>query len=368
MFNFGSPCFPCLRRRAGAPSPAPPAVSFPFFTRFPVELQLAIWAFAAALDPQPEVCLVWPQDSDCNPRKPYVPSLPLLVDTAWPAVAHVCRAARDAALTSGAVQLRYSPTARCAVPYRRFIPAIDTLYVTRLQTFEMLTFLLENERGEISRALRHLAVEMSGAGTFYGRVGTFIKRRASNLHTLSVVFPGTMDLRSSAVQFAMPERRCRLQDVPDAALDQHMLLEEFSPVQRETTSMSFREFLEKHRISLNAYAHHVPHLDALCEDGRAWSAKNGGSFSGLEIKAQTFVEYSRAEDGREQWVEVCRDRLLSYEGYERPFPPSAPLGERKNPEEYRVLDDDRGWHLNESYRFTEVMSQAMRSGVGSLRG
>lgn len=76
--------------------------SFPQFSRLPVELQLAIWELAVA-DPQPEVCIAWPMNIDAEASiPPEEPALPFTVDTAWP-----------------------------AVPYRRFIPAIDTLYCGR---------------------------------------------------------------------------------------------------------------------------------------------------------------------------------------------------------------------------------------------
>lgn len=343
MPNFSFPCFPRRRHHRVPARPTPTTASFPLFTRFPVELQLAIWAFAAASEPQPEVCLLWPQNAVASRRRPYIPSLPLLVDTAWPAVAHVCRAAREAAFTSGAVQLRYSPTARCAVPYRRFIPAIDTLYTTRLQTFEMLCFLMQPEQDQLARDLRHLAVEMSGM-RFDGRIALFIQRKASCLRTLSVVFPGTVDIQSPHVEFALPERRCVLRDVSDSALDRCMLIGGDPRPPPEIPLVSFRKYLVKQRERMDHFAH--VHLSGINEtDGMARSAQ-GDYFSGLEIKAQTFVEYSRDKDGREQWVEVCRDRLLP-RGDLRVWPPRVPLGGRKNPEEYRVLDDDRGWHLRE---------------------
>ena len=67
-------------------------------------------------------------------------------------------------------------------------------------------------------------------------------------------------------------------------------------------------------------------------EGTAWSTVDD-SFSGLEIKAQTFVEYTMAEDRQERWVEVC-------EGWSR-SPPYIPVAGRKNPEEYRVHDDSQ---------------------------
>lgn len=117
--------------------------SFPLFPCFPVEIQLAVWAFAALLDPEPEVCLVWPVYLACYTgpgRRADDPVLPFIVDTDWPAVVHVCRVAREAAFKSGAVQLRHSPLAGFAVPYRHFMPAIDTLYCGRFQYVALCCF------------------------------------------------------------------------------------------------------------------------------------------------------------------------------------------------------------------------------------
>ncbi|KAK3900563.1 hypothetical protein C8A05DRAFT_17150, partial [Staphylotrichum tortipilum] len=266
------------------------------------------------------------------------PAPPLLVDTAWPAIAH---AARGAALASGAVRLRYSPTAGCAVPYRHFIPAIDTLYLAvRLQLLHMLRFLTEGGSSHIGRHLRHLAISMNTM-SFSDRIPLFIWRKARRLRTLSIVFPGAMDLESSNQRFALPERRCMLREMPDSALDQHMVAQELG----ETAPRSFWQLLGKVRETVGSRA-------CLMFTGTKWTefpprSSRKDVRSGLEVKAQTFVEYSRAEDGRGQWVEVCRDRLLPSEGL-HPRPLNVVPEDYKNPEKYRVLDDDIGWwHLKE---------------------
>ena len=121
--------------------------SFSLFCHFPGELQLAIWEFAAIQPdiPEPEVCLAWPLNIEYDSRPPEDPVLPFTVDTAWPGVAHACRASREAFLASSRA-VRYSPAAGFAVPYRRFIPAIDTLYLGQAQISAVLRFLSRPEK------------------------------------------------------------------------------------------------------------------------------------------------------------------------------------------------------------------------------
>jgi hypothetical protein len=226
--------------------------SFPLFPYFPREIQLAIWAFAAVLqDPEPEVCLVWPLNIESAigqyARFPEQPVLPFIVDTAWPAVAHVCHAAREAAL--------------------RFLP---------------------------------------------------------------------------------PRRRCRLRDVSDEALDEVRIARVPFEGATEVNGLPFRKHLENRRAGMDNHIRHF--LVRGGDEGTAWSTADC-CFSGLEIRAQTFVEYTRAENNEGQWVEVCGDRLLGTTPQDptAPAPRRVPLANRKHPEEYRVLDDDSGWYSREEF-------------------
>ncbi len=318
--------------------------SFPLFPCFPVEIQCAVWAFATARDPEPEVCLVWPARLECvsSPVRGYDdPVLPFIVDTDWPAVVHVCRIAREAAFKSGAVRLRYSPVAGFAVPYRHFMPAIDTLYCGRYQYIALCWFLNRPENANIAQDLRHLALEIS-ASISISDIAVVIRKRAIYLRTLSLVLPGTMNLSSPAVSFLHPARRCRLRNFPDDTLDEITMA--YIPFLRpgETQPMPLRNYLDRSRAGLDR---HIRDWSVGGDDseGTAWSTKED-SFSRLEITAQTFVEYhgtGRTEGNQEeeQWVEVCKDRLLDESGM-APWPRLVRAEDRKNPEEYRVLDDD----------------------------
>jgi len=331
---------------------------FPLFCNLPVELQLAIWALAAAQDPpQPEVCIAWPLKIDDYPTAHDAPTVPFIVDTAWPAGVHVCRAAREVAL--GTLRLRHSPVAGFAVPFRHFIPAIDTLYVGLHQVIATLNFFGRPENAALARQMRRVAFEASCiSGAEASHVATFIRQRAANLQSLSVVLPGTCDIPAYGMLFLPPARRCRLRDMPGETVDGLKVTK--IPVmdleEHETLPMPLRVYFEKRRGDMARIIHS---LAVTGDEGTAWSDRDG-TFGGLEIKAQTFVEYRycTANSPQEQWVEVCEERLLGKydlgheDGARAPQPRPVPPAARKDPEQHRVLDDDSGWYSWEEYRST----------------
>ena len=290
------------------------------------------------------------------------PALPLTVDTAWPAAAHVCRAARDTVLSSGAILLRRSPTAGIAVPYRRFIPAIDTLYVGLHQSDAVFArFFAQPEIAALARALRHVAVEMSGARP--DQLATLARQWAVDLRTISVVLAGTGDSSPSMHRsFLPPARRCRLFEIAGEALERIEVGGVWfngrkdwgaTPVPLADYPACFRRSMDQHVRDFSV----VP----VSGDGTAWRDADGGGFGGVEIKVQTFVEYHINKDdnssGAARWIEVCEDRILSRgcsahpedETVRAPHPREIAVADRKNPTEYRVLDDDTRWYSLREY-------------------
>ena len=206
------------------------------------------------------------------------------------------------------------------------------------------------ENAHIARDLRHLALEISVPFP-PSYVAEVIWKRAIDLRTLSLVFPGTMNLRCTTMPFLQPARRCRLRNLSDDALDELTIAEMPFLREGETQPMTLRKYLDHQRAELEDYVRDWPvHGD----EGTAWSTKYD-SFSGLEITAQTFVEYRRtgaeSNQEKEQWVEVCRDRRMgnSYESDMAPYPRRVRAADRKNPEEYRVLDDDSRMYTTEEF-------------------
>jgi hypothetical protein len=104
------------------------------------------------------------------------------------------------------------------------------------------------------------------------------------------------------------------------------------------------------------------------DKGTAWSTSDC-CFSGLEIKAQTFVEYTMTENNQGQWVEVCKDRLLGEHGIEgdvAPEPRHILVMDRKNPEQYRVLDDDNALYSTEEFKLTLQTGYVTVHGSGNV--
>ncbi len=332
--------------------------SFHQFPKLPPELQLAIWEFAIS-GPEPEICLVWPLAIPAYTDPPQEPALPFVVDTGWPTVAHVCRTARKAVLTSGAVRLRHSPAAGLAVPFRRFIPAIDTLYVGRHQLYAVCAFLGRPDNARLARALRYLAVEHT-AMLPESVLGELIQQHAVNVRTLTIVFPGTVYNAPWSASFLPPARRCKLCEIPDGTLAGIEVTEipqfqEFGsdmPFVRETrddededdpdwSSTPARALLDESRQSMEGY---VTNRWSDCGGEGMGPSVPESHVSGLEIKPGMLREYRRTAAGEEDWVEVCAERLLGSgpQDERAPEPRHIPVAERRNPEEYRGLDDDSG--------------------------
>ncbi|OIW22417.1 hypothetical protein CONLIGDRAFT_222998 [Coniochaeta ligniaria NRRL 30616] len=302
---------------------------FTVFINFPVELQDAIWSLSVP-DPEHEVCVVWPL-AIRDWRGGEQPVLPFMVDTAWPTAAHVCHSARASLLRTGALRLRRSRMAGFAVPCRAFDPAIDTLYWGQSQAGAMQAFFRNSKNAALARSLRHVAVELP---VTYppSELAEFVRQRAVFLRTLALVVPDSSDSYSVQTEFVPPVRRCCLQDIPDD-LSREITLTDVPFLEAHMDRrQTLHEFIEGLRANLDR---HVHNFTVMGDEGTAWSARDR-CFRGLEIKAQTFVEYTMG-----QWAEVCGRRKLGREG-RAPQVRDIPQADRKSPEEYRVLDDDCG--------------------------
>ncbi|KXX79427.1 hypothetical protein MMYC01_203514 [Madurella mycetomatis] len=301
-----------------------PLTSFTVFSKLPLELQLAIWELVIP-DPVPEVCITWPLYLERMRHDE--PIQPLIVDTAWPAVTHVCRTSRRAVLKSGQLRRRYSPTAGLDVPFRMFDPAIDTLYIGRWQTDVMVRFLVRPENAPLARALRHIAIETAAAYP-PSDLAEVIRKSAIFLKTLSFLIPDLSDSHRLH-SFLPPAGRFRLRDIPDDVVRRISLtgVPFVDPLGLATVSLpSWMEIIHRRMDE------HVINWNVQGDEGTAWSTKDK-SFSGVEFKVQTFVEYTMTADEGPRWERGSRELKNQQPNFE--------LRERKNPEEYRVLDDDR---------------------------
>lgn len=303
---------------------AGPLTTFTVFPELPLELQLVVWELAIP-DPVPEVCIPWPLYLEHLRDEPIQP---LIVDTAWPAVAHVCRASRRAALASGQLRLRYSPTAGLDVPFRAFDPAIDTLYIGRWQTEVMVPFLVCPENAPLARALRHIAIETAAAYP-PSDLAEIIRQSAVFLKTLSFLIPDSSDSHPVAHSFLPPAGRFRLRDIPDDVVRRISLTRVPFINQHSLATVSLSSWME---IMRQKMVEHVINWNVQGDEGTAWSTEDK-SFSGVEFKAQTFVEYTMTADEGPRWERGSRELKDQRPNFEP--------RDRKNPEEYRILDDDR---------------------------
>ncbi len=322
--------------------------SFTIFPNLPAELQLAIWACAAA-DPvkTPEVCIAWPLNIDAINGD--TPATPFLIDTAWPAISHTCRASRAIALSnsesskSNLIRYRPSRVAGFPVPFRVFDPAIDTLYWTRHNKGCVLKFLKDHENAEFTRSLRHIA--MPAVATYPPtNLSVLIQRHAMFLKSLSIVLPDTSGQAHSTMSFLPPARWCRLQDIPEDVASGLIL--KGIPFPRSHHA-PLPGYLAQLRRDLDGFMGAGARRDTSVLVGdsdsyevTAWSVEDV-AFTGLELKAQTFVEYKLTEDKGQEWVEVCGGRLLDISGAE--MPKYLMLEDRGDPQLNRVLDDDNEW-------------------------
>lgn len=316
----------------------------PFFTlfpSFPFEIRSAIWTFAVP-EPEPEVCIVWPLVIRSYPGQREQPLLPFTVDTAWPSVFHACRESREAVLSSGAFRLRHSPRAGFAVPFRAFDPAIDTLYWGKFQSDAMHYFFTDPASAALGRALRHIAIEVPA---LYPQklMAETIRQTAICLRTLSLVLPDTKHLdededrlncHAAHISFLPPARRCRLRDLSSDVAQKTTITDVPLVPAHWVRTMPLRAYMEHRRWEMDQ---HVRTFNVVGTKGNAWSDEDS-SFSGLEIKARTFVHYKGPKP--ERWVEVCGHYTLDGSLGKAGEPCYIQRTHCRNPEEYRVLDDN----------------------------
>lgn len=366
---------------------------FYLFGSLPTEIRCRIWQLTIDLDPEPEVCLPWPFNLEHGYGKHQVlerlPVLPLTVDLPFPVAMHVCSEARSHTLntaTSG-VRFRSSSLAGCLVPFREFMPDLDTLYIGG-EAFHLLNAYFglqltgppdpEDDQhlvgavfsalyldGPTMRALnvaknkaalhaweemllkcKYIAIQgawqqkSSIAHWIYHQVWerlatSFEECDAANLPpfpdvTFLYVAPASTPFPSShdwQLRFKQPARRCRL--VP-LSLESQRSIVHASLASAETAS----EYLPLPECMEVALLRISETLDGTPEE-IAYFQNN------LKLVPATFEE--RQKDG--QWVEVCKDRVFSpYKGHHCSFSsgPAVQLADRPDPTKERPLDIDDG--------------------------
>ncbi|KAK3376426.1 hypothetical protein B0T24DRAFT_677317 [Lasiosphaeria ovina] len=165
--------------------------TFTYFPQLPVETQLDIWVLCATVEPKtPEVCVVWPYNMIAGhvvPDNNEWDCFDARANTAWPAVAHVCRVAREEIIRRGLLRLRYLPVAGCMIPFRTFDPEIDTLYWAQQEAPHIRNFCPPEEL-RVLHSLKHIAIDISDTPPWDSNgLVTDLIAACENLKTVSVV-------------------------------------------------------------------------------------------------------------------------------------------------------------------------------------
>lgn len=189
--------------------------SFPLFVRLPEELRRMVWQLSLP-PPEPEVCIACPLNAGGQPPN-FTAILPLTVDTAFSALMHVCRESRRFAESTSASGIRYrtSEVAGCLVPFRPFIPELDTFYIARGTVPAAKALILRHR--ELASTIQHVAVDGNLARNPALRAVLPVARYCPILESLSVVLPQTLPppddqgkVVSEMWRFPQPYRRCKL--------------------------------------------------------------------------------------------------------------------------------------------------------------
>ncbi|KXX78315.1 hypothetical protein MMYC01_206234 [Madurella mycetomatis] len=141
----------------------------------------------------------------------------MTVETAFPALMHVCRESRDFVLKHSRLSFRSSRKARCEEPFRLFRSDLDTVFWNQdLLPYLWGPFHTTSHNLWLSQ-LRHLAIASSRA--FRGPHTTdSIIGHCPELRSLSVVFSDSSDNNWAMSQFVEPEQRHKLRCIhPDRA-------------------------------------------------------------------------------------------------------------------------------------------------------
>ncbi len=320
------------------------------FDSLPLEIKEPIWQLAlhAAVD-EPEVCIAWPMKTGGYDEI----STPLLVDTAFPVLMHVCGQWRDFVLSfsqrpSSPIKFRFSGRADCHVPYRHFRPSTDIVYASAMNYQQAIVCRSRESKTGVPRAtlaaVRHLAVDWPiwlGPGYWLPEL---VFRACPDLEKVSVVFPSSR--RAIWSCFWAPATRCKLRRVERP--DKLSAEQEWKPGEMVSVQRVLDEGLAHLEYeSVWRWNNEVSERTNVGEPGGKWFVgsawdKEREKFC-FEHEAAAFVQYRRSEEGGETWVEACEDRLLEWLKCFR-MPDSSPRlnAERLalDPEELRLNDED----------------------------
>ena len=219
------------------------------------------------------------------------------VDTAFPALIHVCREPRSFLVQHSGIRFRFSPEAGCEVPFPYFRPELDTMVWSADIQQSVRTPVYSGAHDSWLPRLQHLA--MPSATAFSGEdLAYCILEDCHDLGSLSVVFPDSSDDNWVRAKFIEPKRRCKFRRIqPDDARVMTVVNDAWGGRDPEDR-ITLGAFLATFHEQLDRYGQLYIYLQVHYA-GRSWSTLLD-SFAPLDRFASTFVECRRGE-----WVEVC---------------------------------------------------------------
>lgn len=317
-------------------------MAFPNFGSLPLEIREQIWLFSLPAD-EPEVCLMWPVYLHQRFEGPEstIPSSPFVVDTAFPGLMHVCRESRTLVQNShiSGVRFRSSASAGCPVPFRRFCPELDTMYLGSENIIDVGRNAYDIPGLD---QVTSLAIELQWGFRYDHDVTGAILNVMNRLQTLSIVLPDSSDnnwprqVGHGHEAFKQPARRCKLQRI-DPELQPTIHVDTTGDDWATPMALvSLPLALSQCRQALENNALLSLEEDALLSRTTRPDREDRKLFDHLAINAQTFIEYQK--DG--SWKEICGERRFIDAGRHNMMGRYIPVAERPNPELVRVNDLD----------------------------
>ncbi|ETS74280.1 hypothetical protein PFICI_14146 [Pestalotiopsis fici W106-1] len=263
------------------------------FMQLPCELRTMIWDDSMPED-IPEVCILPPQeemtdlgesdhdsedDETCADDESF-----LTVDTAFSVLMHLCHEARDHALSR--TRLHFSPAAGIAIPFRRFRPELDVLYVPpgRPQAVPPC---------RLFARVRHVALAYwrplcTAAPPVRPPSAACVFAGFPRVEAISIVVPSSKELPSQRGRLyaPVPARRCRLEPFYTGAAAKTNIIAAFRDGERKDVS-TVLGFLNRIHCDIACY-----HMSRWRELGPRHDKVGGGGFVDLSLAAQYFAAWS----------------------------------------------------------------------------
>lgn len=296
---------------------------FTLFGVLPSELRHLVWGLSVP-DDEPEVCIHQYEDLRLHCAGEHLE--PIVVETAFPALMHVCRESRAFVLRHSQVCFHFSEEAGCYVPARPFRPGLDTMFLDRYAQGVLWSSLSTGVSDGWLSQLRHIAMPST---TTLGRdEAAAINRHFPGLRSISLVFPYSFEgIWVNTAFWELQGRRYKLRPIeydrgsafpppgrtsfpcplnspqPDKPRVKAPLIEKRDVMNMQWIDQdTMEEFMECYRATLDRYGMRIIRSHENYDAGRARGTEMR-SLASLDCFPQTVVEWR----GR-GWAAILRQR------------------------------------------------------------